>query len=244
MALLPFLCCLHKNFFLSSDIRIIFNSFQLTITKYNNIIIIISQQTKKNMPRVTFKTVDETHDIRLIETRQELSQQDLYDRWYNCQETKAMTEQARVIIEFVKNQGIASNLVRIGSEMEILDLRGLELALDVFRQKKNFVVRKLILHYHNSNKKNSIGLSRFASKATASAKSLASEAAWDDANVAKKDCIEYFHRMREELVKRDFVRYGPYMTKRKCCFSLAVKENSLNSSCKRMKTGHFLTRSE
>jgi len=79
------------------------------------------------MPRVTFKTVDETHDIRLIETRQELSQQDLNDRWYNCQETKAMTEQARVIIEFVKIQGIASNLVRIGLEMQLFDLRGLEL---------------------------------------------------------------------------------------------------------------------
>lgn len=196
------------------------------------------------MPRVTFKTVDETHDIRLIETRQELSQQDLNDRWYNCQETKAMTEQARVIIEFVKIQGIASNLVRIGLEMQLFDLRGLELALDVYRQKKNFVVRKLILHYHNSHKKNSIGLSRFASKATACAKILAAEVAWDDAHVAKRDCTLYFHRMREELVKRDFVRYGPSMTKRKRCSSLDVKEPSLISSCKLMKTGHFLTRSK
>jgi len=105
------------------------------------------------MARVQFKAVDETYHVRWIETRQELSQQDRCDRWYQCVDIKEMTEQARAIVEFVKERGIESETVQRGLEMEVFDLRGLEKAVNVIRQEISGIVRTLILNYQKKRTK-------------------------------------------------------------------------------------------
>lgn len=144
------------------------------------------------MLKVRFKEVDEELDIRLIETRKELSQKEQHLRWYRNSDIDAMRRATRLIIGFIRKHGLKSDAVQMGLKLEVFELRGLELGIDVVRCLEKYQARKSILKYYRSYKWDTIGLSLVSQYITANAERLACDSGVDDACLATKLYTEHF----------------------------------------------------
>jgi hypothetical protein len=157
---------------------------------------------------VRFRAMDDTSDIRLIETRYELSPQDKNDIWYQSTDIHAIKVKIRLLKCFLNERGTESDEVQRSLKMEIFDLRGLEQSIDMARSLKKYIARKSILKYHKYNKSDAIGLGVISFHETASARKTARDTAINDARVAKKDYIEYIHRSKSEIDGRNVIQYS------------------------------------
>ena len=136
--------------------------------------------------KVQFKDVDEMQDIRYIETRKELSMQDQQLRWYDNSEIDAMRRIAHLIVQFISRHGLKSYAVQMGPQMEVFDLRGLELRMDVERSIEKYNARQSILKYHKNYKSDAIGLSLLSQYISANAERQANNYGQIDASVAMR----------------------------------------------------------
>jgi len=157
------------------------------------------KKAKRGKKRVNFKPKDET-DERQIETRKELSQQDRCSRWYQGTDINAMKMEALSIVNTIKkcagaDSGKIQRILQLGSG----SLRGLEISINDERQMNKYLARRKILNYHRAHKCDNIGLSLICCKEAADAKLIAWETAYDDAEEAKLDSLQYFKRLRDEI---------------------------------------------
>ncbi len=136
--------------------------------------------------KVQFKDIDEMQDVRLIETRNDLSMQDQNLRWYRNSEIDAMRQIAHLVVQFIISHGLKSYAVQMGLQMEVFDLRGLELRMDFERSIEKYNARQSILKYHKNYKWDTIGLSLVSQYISANAERLASKCGHNDASVAKR----------------------------------------------------------
>jgi hypothetical protein len=136
--------------------------------------------------KVQFKDKDEMQDVRYIETRKELSMQDQQLRWYRNSEIDAMRKIAHLVVQFISRHGLKSYAVQMGLQMEVFDLRGLELRMDVERSIEKYNARQSILKYHKKYKWDVVGLSLVSQYISANAERQASNYGHNDASVAMK----------------------------------------------------------
>ena len=142
--------------------------------------------------KVQFKDIDEMQDVRLIETRNDLSMQDQNLRWYRNSEIDAMRQIAHLVVQFIISHGLKSYAVQMGLQMEVFDLRGLELGIDVARSLEKYLARKSIINYYKSYKWDATGLSEVSQYITANAARIACTSGYFDACVAKELYTEQF----------------------------------------------------
>lgn len=142
--------------------------------------------------KVRFRVVDEMQDVQLIETRKELSWQEQRLRWYRNSDIGAMRNAARLVTKFIKKYGMQSEAVQMGLKMEVFDLRGLELGIDVARSLEKYLARKSIINYYKSYKWDATGLSEVSQYITTNAARIACTSGYFDACVAKELYTEQF----------------------------------------------------
>lgn len=142
--------------------------------------------------KVRFRVIDEMKDVQLIETRKELSRQEQQLRWYRNSDIDAMRKAAHLVTKFIKKFGMKSEAVQMGLKMEVFDLRGLELGIDVARSIEKYQARKSIISYYKSYKWDTTGLSLISQYITANAARLACTSGYYDACVATELYTEQF----------------------------------------------------